>query len=128
MSEQKLQEELNDVKEEQARFEALQETESGKLVVESAAADKKLIDSQKKLIDQLKADKATLQLNVATLEGKANTEIMALQKELTKTKRLLSSTNYERRLETKMQSQNGADGAKEHTDFRSPIEENDEKT
>lgn len=123
MSEQKLQNEVDELIKERERFESLGETDSGHLVLERAEEDKKTMESQKKLIEQLKADKASLQMTVATLEGKAETELLALEKELTKTKRLLASTNYDRRLEKKMQSQHHiGDSDNAHADS-SPVDD-----
>ena len=123
MNEQKLQNEVDELIKERERFETLGETDSGHLVVEKAEEDKKMINSQKKLIEQLKADKASLQMTVATLEGKAETELLALEKELTKTKRLLAATNYDRKLEKKMQSQRHVgDSDNAHADS-SPVDD-----
>ena len=105
MNEQRLQKEMEELKDAQEKYEALQETESGNIVFERAVEDQKRMDSQKLLIDQLKSDKAHLQMVVASLEGKANKEILVLEKELTKMKRLQLTTAYDRKLERKIEHQ-----------------------
>lgn len=94
ISEEKLREEIKELKQLNEKFEALLETASGNIIVETAIEDRKLIQSQKKLIEQLRADKATLQLNLATFEGKKNKEILNLKKQLDMAK----MSSYERKL------------------------------
>ena len=94
ISEEKLREEIKELKQLNEKFEALLETASGNIVVETALEDRKLIQSQKKLIQQLKADKAILQGNLATFEGKKNQEILNLKKQL----EMAKMSNYDRKL------------------------------
>ncbi len=105
LSEQKLQGEIEDLKKVLERFEELQETDSGNLIIEGAAEYRNKCEFQKKLIEQLKSDKASLQLKIANLKGKQKTETMELEKELTRTRRLLTASNYERTLDRKMGTQ-----------------------
>ncbi len=100
MSEQKLRQEIIEMKEDHTRIGALQQTVSGNRATE----DQKMLNSQKKLIEQLKADKASLQMTVASIEGKANRQLRVVEKELADTRRLLTITNYERTLEKQLQS------------------------
>ena len=102
MSEDKLKHEIQELKEAQQNYQKLEETDSGKIMIQSATEDQKLIQSQKELIGQLKAEKASLQMSLASYNGKENKELVLLKKELENTKRALAQTAYERRLEQKL--------------------------
>jgi hypothetical protein len=124
INEQRMRAEIQEMREAQEKFDALQETASGTPVAERNIEEKKILESQKKLIEQLKADKASLQMAVASIRGKATKEITALEKELAKSRRALVSTAYERRLDKKIEIQHTADEERGHEELaRSPAPE-----
>lgn len=87
MTEQKLNEDIRELNRIKDAFDAWKATPDGNKVISTAAADKKLIESQQKLIEQLRNDKATLKINLASTEGKKDIEIAALKKELEQTRK-----------------------------------------